>query len=418
MSGAARSTLVERLSERARLAPLADGFAIATAVTLPWSVTAASIAIVLWLVAVLPTLDWPQLRRSFSIPAGALPALLLFVAIIGIAWSAASPADQWGSIKIFARLLLIPVLFVQFQRSERGLWVAAGFLASCTALLIVSWLFWLFPAFGPAGRAPGVPVRDYVVQSTEFLLCAFALGHLSLDAWRREQRPLALALGALALLFLANIGYVASGRSTLVAALVLVLLFVFQRFGWKQASGVVALAVIVAALTWMSSPYMRTRVLNVIQEVNDYRTKSAGTSSGYRLEFWTRSIVSVAQAPIVGHGTGSQREQFQRTAAGSEGVAAAVSDNPHNQTLFVAIQFGALGTILLYAMWFAHLQLFRGGGLSAWVGSGVIVQNIVAGFFNTSLVEFTHGWMYIFGVGVLGGMMLHAGRSGVAGRGG
>src|SRR5262245_7867321 len=165
MSEAARSTLVERLSERARLAPLADGFAIATAVTLPWSVTAASIAIVLWLVAVLPTLDWGSLRRSFSIPGGALPALLLLLAIAGVAWSEASPADQWGSIKIFARLLIIPMLFVQFQRSERGLWVGAGFLASCTALLIVSWLFWLLPAFGPAGRTPGVPVRDYVVQS-------------------------------------------------------------------------------------------------------------------------------------------------------------------------------------------------------------------------------------------------------------
>ena len=414
MSGAARSTLVERLSERARLAPLADGFAIAAAVTLPWSVTAASIAIVLWLLAVLPTLDWAALRQSFSIPAGALPALLLLLAIVGVAWSAASPADQWGSIKIFARLVIIGVLFVQFQRSERGLWVAAGFLASCTLLLIVSWLHWLFPSMGPAGKPPGVPVRDYIVQSGEFLICVFALGHLSLDAWRRGQRPQALALALLAMLFLANIGYVASGRSTLVAVVVLVLLFVSQRFGWKQALGVVALAIVVAALTWMSSSYMRTRVLNVIQEVHDYRTKSEGTSSGYRLEFWTRAIVSVAQAPIIGHGTGSQREQFRRTAAGSEGVAAAVTDNPHNQTLFVAIQFGGLGTMLLYAMWLSHLLLFRGDGLVAWLGTALIVQNIVAGLFNASLVEFTHGWMYIFGVGVLGGMMLRAGRSGVA----
>ena len=411
MSGAARSTLVERLSERARLAPLADGLAIAAAVTLPWSVTAASIAIALWLLAVLPTLDWAELRRSFSIPAGALPALLLLLAIVGVTWSEASPADQFGSIKIFARLLIIAVLFVQFQRSERGLWVVGGFLASCTLLLAVSWFFWLFPSLARTGRDPGVPVRDYIVQSGEFLICVFAVGHLALDTWRRGQRPQALALGLLALLFLANIGYVASGRSTLVAVVALMLLFVSQRFGWKQAFGVVAIATVVAALTWMSSPYLRMRVLNVVQEVHDYRTKSAGTSSGYRLEFWTRSIAIVSQAPIVGHGTGSQRDQFRRTAEGSGGVAAAVTDNPHNQTLFVAIQFGGLGTMLLYAMWFAHILLFRGDGLVAWVGTALVVQNIVAGLFNASLVEFTHGWMYIFGVGVLGGMMLRAGRS-------
>src|ERR1700704_3516124 len=103
MSGATRSTLVEKISERARLAPLADGFALAAAVTLPWSVTASSIAIVLWLLAVLPTLDWAELCRSFSIPGGALPALLLLLALAGMMWSEAPLADQFGSLKIFAR---------------------------------------------------------------------------------------------------------------------------------------------------------------------------------------------------------------------------------------------------------------------------------------------------------------------------
>jgi O-antigen ligase len=409
MSGAARSALIERLSERARLAPLADGLAIATAVTLPWSVTAASIAIVLWLLAVLPTLDWANFRRSFAIPAGALPVLLLLLAIAGVAWSAASPSDQFGSIKIFARLVIIGLLFVHFQTSERGLWVLGGFLASCVALLVVSWLFWRFPALGPRGKPPGVPVKDYIVQSGEFLICAFALGHLALDAWRRGQKRWALAAGLAAILFLANIGYVASARSTLIAVIVLTLLFVLQRFGWKQASIVLTLATAVGALTWMSSSYLRTRVLDVVQEIQDYQTKLAETSSGYRLEFWTHSLVIVSQAPIIGHGTGSQREQFRRSVSGQQRLVGAVTDNPHNQTLFVAIQFGALGTMLLYAMWFSHILLFRGEGLVAWLGTALVVQNIVAGFFNTSLVEFTHGWMYIFGVGVLGGIMLRGG---------
>jgi len=66
--------------------------------------------------------------------------------------------------------------------------------------------------------------------------------------------------------------------------------------------------------------------------------------------------------------------------------------------------------------------LFRGGGLAAWLGFGVVVQNIVAGLFNSYLFEFTLGWVYIFGVGVLGGMALRqreaaqtSGQSPVAG---
>src|SRR5262245_50780004 len=110
MSGAAPSTFVERLSKRTRLAPLADGFAIAAAATLPWSVTAASIAIALWLLAVLPILDWTALRRIASTPAGGLPVLLFLLSIVGVAWSGASPVDQFGNIKVFARLLIIVAL--------------------------------------------------------------------------------------------------------------------------------------------------------------------------------------------------------------------------------------------------------------------------------------------------------------------
>ncbi len=408
MSEAARTPQIEGRSFQERLVRLADWLAVAVAVTLPWSVTASSIAIVLWLLAVLPIVDWSALRRNLVLPAVALPMLLGLFAAVAIVWSGASAADQFGSIKIFARLAIIALLVVQFQRSERGFWVVGGFVASCTLLLAVSWYFWLFVP--PGAKPAGVPIKDYIVQSTEFLICVFALAHFSLDAWRRCERRLALVLALIAFVFLANISYVASARSTLIALVVLVPLFVLQRFGWKQASGVVALAAIVGALVWSSSAYLRARVLDVAQEVRDYRQRSAETSSGFRLEFWSRSIISVSQAPIIGHGTGAQRDQFRQTARGSDGIGAAITDNPHNQVLYVAIQFGGVGTMLLFAMWFAHAMLFRIGGLAAWVGMGLVVQNVIAGLFNTPLVEFTAGWMYIFGVGVLGGMTLRSGR--------
>jgi hypothetical protein len=34
------------------------------------------------------------------------------------------------------------------------------------------------------------------------------------------------------------------------------------------------------------------------------------------------------------------------------------------------------------------------------------VQNIVSSLFNSHLFDFTSGWLYVFGVGVLGGMVL------------
>jgi O-antigen ligase len=156
----------------------------------------------------------------------------------------------------------------------------------------------------------------------------------------------------------------------------------------------------------VSSPYLRGRVLAVAVEIQRYQDENAETSSGYRLEFWKKSVRFIAAAPVFGHGTGSVMELFRKAATGESGPTAAVTDQPHNQTLLVAIQLGLVGGALLLAMWISHLMLFRGSGMVAWLGMGVVVQNFVSCLFNSYLFEFTLGWIYIFGAGVLGGMML------------
>jgi hypothetical protein len=87
-------------------------------------------------------------------------------------------------------------------------------------------------------------------------------------------------------------------------------------------------------------------------------------------------------------------------------MAAEATSNPHNQTFAVAIQLGLLGAAVLFAMWLAHLLLFRGEGLAAWAGLVVVTQNIVGSLFNSHLFDFTQGWGYVFGVGVAAGMVL------------
>ena len=82
------------------------------------------------------------------------------------------------------------------------------------------------------------------------------------------------------------------------------------------------------------------------------------------------------------------------------------SSNPHNQTLAVAIQLGVVGVAVLFAMWAAHLLIFRGSGLAAWAGLVVVVQNIVSSQFNSHLFDFTHGWIYVVGIGMAAGATL------------
>ena len=109
----------------------------------------------------------------------------------------------------------------------------------------------------------------------------------------------------------------------------------------------------------------------------------------------------------MGHGTGSIAAVYRQSAIGQTGVNATVSTNPHNQTFAVAIQLGVLGVIVLYAMWISHARLmFSLPGMEGWVGSLLVIQNIISSLFNSHLFDFTQGWTYVFGVGIIGGVAL------------
>jgi O-antigen ligase len=407
MAEAIEASVRTKLFERARWERLADQLAIAVAVSLPWSTSATGILVVLWIAALLPTLDRTSLRRALATPAAGLAVTLWALGLLGMLWTNVDFAERLHAFNGFHKLLVIPLLIVQFRRSNRGMWVAGGFLVSCTALLALSFAHrFFYPLPGHWGTIPGMPVKEYIVQSGEFLLCAYGLGHAAISTWRSGRRAFALALVLLAFIFVGNVVYVVASRAMLVSVPFLVAALGWQRFGWKGCAALLAGGAVLAAAIWASSPYLRSRVIGALDEVALYETQNAATSSGYRLEMWKKSIEFIAAAPLVGHGTGSIEDLFRRAAVGKTGVEAAVTANPHNQILVVAIQFGLIGVVVLCAMWIAHLFLFRGASLPAWLGLGVVVQNIVASGFNSQLFYFTPGWTYVFGVGVLGGMVL------------
>jgi O-antigen ligase len=402
-------TLTATLFDRARPARAADALAVAVVVSMPWSTTATSILIAPWLVVVVPTLDWPAVRRELWTPAGGLPVLFCLLAVVGTLWADVPWRERLGGLDSFHRFLVIPLLLAQFRRSGNGRWVVVGFLASCTVLLVVSyvhavWRSW-YPGPSPSIFFAGVPVKDYILQSGEFQICTFGLAYAAVEAWRSGRPRLACALVLLACAFLANIVYIATGRTIVAVMPALLVLFGFRLFGWKGVFGVVIAGCLLAAIAWASSPYLRARVSGVGWEIHFYETQNADTSSGQRLELWKKSLRFIAAAPVLGHGTGTIKEQF-RGVVGTSGPSTIISDNPHQQTLTVAIQLGLLGVAVMYAMWGAHLMLFRAGGLMAWIGLVVVVQNIVSSLFNSHLFDFNQGWFYVFGVGVLGGTVL------------
>ena len=394
--------------DRERSVRVADGLAVALAASLPWSTSATSIIAALWLAAFIPICDVARLRQIALGPAGGLTLLLVLLGAVGMLWADVAWADRFNGMSSFIKLLFVPLLLCQFSQSDRGRYVLIGFIASSALLLVYSWSIFFWPSFPTPGviRNDGIPLKDYISQGAVFTISIFALARYAVDEWRSGGHYRTFASVALALLFLANVLYIATSRTSLVVVAILIAVFGFRQFGWRGRIALCATFLIVIAAAWPSASYLQNRVMSFFDEVQAYQPTGTATAAGERIEFWRKSVGFIRTAPILGHGTGSIGEQFSHAAEGQSGMAGEASVNPHNQILAVGIQLGFVGIAVLLAMWFAHLFLFRLTGPSAWFGLLVVIQNIVGSLFNSHLFDFTHGWIYVTLVGVAGGMAL------------
>jgi O-antigen ligase len=412
-AAAAPVSLVRRYwRDRALWTTIADVFAILAALTLPWSTSLVAIFVALWLGAVAWVMDWRAYARLLKRPICYLPLALVGLAVIGTLWSDAAWATRLHAISPTLKLLVLPGLIYHFERSSRGMWVFVAFLVSCTLLMLMSCLVAIDPSLslkapGEPGDGRGIFVKNYIAQSQEFALCAVALAYPIFNLLRANRIWQAVGLGAVSLGFLVNMVFVTVSRTAIVT--MPIMLGVFALLHLKRRTSLILVGVMIAlgGLLWFATPDVRWGPQSLLRDYQFYKTNEHVTSVGQRLEFWQKSLRFISEAPLIGHGTGSMRGLFERASTNGESADRVIA-NPHNQTLNIAVQWGMVGVILLYAMWLVHLLLFRGEGLVAWIGLLVVVQNIFTSLFNSHIFDFHEGWMYVLGAGVAGGMTLAA----------
>jgi O-antigen ligase len=391
-----------------------DLLAILIAILLPWTTSGVAILAVTWVVALIPSLDWRAFARSLKRPICTLPIALFALAAVGTLWSDAPWETRLFAVSPTVKLLMLPLLFHHYERSTRGIWVFTGFLASCVLLMTLSWIVAFDQGLAlKADATYGVPVKNYIDQSQEFALCAVALAYPVITLLRAGKIRLAAALAAVALSFVVNMTFVTVSRTALVTIPVMLAAFALLHLKWRTSLAIFVAGILLATLAWATSPKLQWTTETFYRDYYFYKLQDEPTSIGIRLEFWKKSLRFFADAPIAGHGTGSTRGLFEQAASdhriGKIFASAQVIGNPHNQTLNVAVQWGIVGVVTLYAMWLYHLSLFRGEGLVAWIGLLVAVQNIFTSLFNSHVFDFHEGWMYVLGVGIAGGTVLARG---------
>jgi len=394
---------------------LTDIVAVLLALSLPWSTSLVGIFGAILLVTVAPTIELKGFLASLKRPISALPIALFLLALIGTLWSDATWEVRFHAVGPTVKLLVLPVLFYHFERSARASWVFVAFLVSCTLLMLMSWLVFLRPELSlrpPELAERGIFVKNYIAQSQEFALCAVALAYPIIMMLRAKRIALGMLLSGIAFGFFVSMAFLAVSRTALVTVPIMFAAFALLHMRWRSIAIIICAAVAFAAVAWQTSPALRQTVAS---DYWLYKEQNVPTSIGLRLEFWRKSLGFFAEAPLIGHGTGATRGLFERVATHGKYQEYEVIGNPHNQTLNVAVQWGILGVVALYAMWISHLLLCRGEGLANWIGLLTVVQNILTSLFNSHIFDFHEGWMYVIGVGVAGGMVLRARSTDYAG---
>ena len=253
LSGFSR-VLAARRDPAARIL-IVDLLTLLIVILLPWSTSGVGIAAVLWLIALVPTIEagafWQSLRRPICV----LPIALFALALVGTLWSPAPWGERLHAVGPLARFLVLPLLLYHFERSTRGVWVFIAFLASCMLLMAASWVVAFDPNLslklyfsrGPYLVSNGIVVKNYIDQSQEFVLCAVALAYPVVTLLRDNRTKKALLLAATALGLVANMVFVVVSRAALVTMPIMLAVFALLHLRLRVAVATLCAVALLAA---------------------------------------------------------------------------------------------------------------------------------------------------------------------------
>ena len=126
--------------------------------------------------------------------------------------------------------------------------------------------------------------------------------------------------------------------------------------------------------------------------MTQYKQGNFATSVGLRLEFYHNSFKLFKEHPWIGTGTGSFAQDYLAVAENKQFA----TQNPHNEYLNIAVQFGLLGMVILLSLFIVHAWAsFRLQGIRQYFAQAVLVSIAVGSLFNSWLMDVTQGCFYV-----------------------
>ena len=289
---------------------------------------------------------WAMVR---NLPVSAPIALLSSIVLLWSVFSHAPPDDLMETLKVYSKLPLVLMLVVTFseghwrQRAWQAFLVAMLLVVASTYGNVVINLPWSRTANQGLGQDHSVFI-EHVSQSIMTVMFITVCLHRALVTGEVSRRWLWLGL---ALISLVSMVVLLQGRSGLVALVIALGVFAVMRAPRQKLVWVVGAAALLSAALIAASPLMQQRIWLGYSELVNYQPFEL-TSLGARIDMWRFALNQSIEHLWLGTGSAT----YPMLAAQHFGHCTWVCEHPHNQYLFLSMEFGLLGLFaFVWLLW-------------------------------------------------------------------
>ena len=279
----------------------------------------------------------------------------------------ASPGpESWkalGSAVALLYPLIVASLLETQQWRNRGM-AAFGFAVSL--ILLASWgqFFGLLPERALAIDNPAFRYtifKDYTQQGLEFLVLAAMAASFA----HAEQVPKRKAfLWVVAAMAGINVIFLLQSRTSYLIVAPLLAFWAWRLVGGRHASWrrlvFGATLFIACGAVALMTPRVQQRLEEARQDVLSYSAKREATSMGIRLELWKRTMPIIESAPLLGHGLGKWKPEYQAEVKDFPNYDEFRMGHPHQEEMLILSEQGIVGLALFVILLIFLARYIRG----------------------------------------------------------
>jgi O-antigen ligase len=285
------------------------------------------------------------LNQSWFIP------VLLFILFhfIGLLWTKDMGTGIYYTRRTYYWLYAGAIASLAFDKNTMK-YLINCFLAglSITAIISILQFLHLYPLKGDMPTA-------YIGHITHTLFLVFGILVVSFYFSKTSNTKTKTFLLLLMILYIIAM-LVGWGRAGYLAFVILSPWIGYNLLGQKHKWGITAISLACVCILFLS-PTVRSRTALMIHDIRSYENSDPNTSIGWRIFMWNGAVKIFLENPWTGTGTGGYQTAMRKYETPQ--ISSKFNDlkDPHNIFLYMAINFGILGLIVM--IWLFYILVSK-----------------------------------------------------------